>query len=365
MKTSAIVVGAGSGTRYGQDKMTLPYRGTTVLAAAVNAFVQHPRIQQVVVVVAPDKVAHYSRLFCQCTVVAGGQTRTESVRQGLAAVRYNRVLVHDGARPNPDTTLIDRVLHALYKHNAVVPVVDLCDSLVCDRGYCQRNAYRAVQTPQGFDTALLRRCIAHARDYTDEGSLVASTTPITYVEGDVANRKITHPVDLYGLEGQTHCATGYDIHRLVEGRPLILGGVPIDYPLGLEGHSDADAVLHAIMDALLASAGLEDIGHYFAPDDPQWQNADSRLLTGIVLQKLAERHTFATHASVSIIAQQPRLASYLSAMRQSIAALLHIDIDHVGISATTNEQVPLALPFTPPTTQAIAAVATVTVCTRQ
>ena len=362
MKTSAIVLGAGRATRYGQDKMALPYRGSEVLSEAANVFVRHPRIHEVVVVVPARKVAAYRAMLPQCVVVAGGKTRTDSVRRGLEAVHCNRVLVHDGARPNVSVALVDRVLHALYRHPAVVPVVPLCDSLVGETGYCDRAHYRAVQTPQGFDTALLRRCMAMAQGpYTDEGSLVAACSPICYVAGDVTNRKLTHPIDWTGLAGETHYATGYDIHRLVAGRPLVLAGVPIDSPVGLEGHSDADAVLHATMDALLMSAGLPDIGHYFPTDDPHWQDADSRAMLGIVLAELAKHGIYPTHATVSVVAERPHLAPYIAAMRASLATLLHIDPGHVGIAATTNEGVPLCPPFVAPTGDAVAAIATVTV----
>ena len=362
MKISAIIVAAGQASRYGKDKLALSLGKGTVLDTTVEAFLCHKRIQQVIVVVAQQQVKEAKARYQACTVVAGGKTRAQSVQNGLAQVKYHHVLVHDGARPNVSTALIDRVAKALANYPAVVPVVPICDSLVRDEVYCARDQYGAVQTPQGFETKLLIHCMATAeKEYPDEGSLVADYVPVHFVEGDVANRKLTYPVDMTGLAGEVCYGIGYDIHRLVDNRPLVLGGVPIDYPKGLEGHSDADCVLHAIMDAMLSSISAGDIGHLFSPQDERWKGADSADLLRIVMEILNKKGAYVCHVSISIIAEQPHLAPYVEAIQQRIGQLLTIPKQQIGITVTTNETVPLALPFAPPTVDAIAAMAVVTI----
>lgn len=362
MKISAIIVAAGQANRFGQDKLALPLGKGTVLDTTVDAFLCHKRIQQVIVVVAEAQVKAAKKHYPTCTVVAGGNTRARSVQNGLAQVQYRHVLVHDGARPNVSAALIDRVAQAFARYPAVVPIVPLCDSLVRDEVYCAREQYGAVQTPQGFETALLKTCMAKAdKEYADEGSLVADYVPIHFIEGDVANRKLTYPVDMTGLAGEVRYGVGYDIHRLVEHRPLVLGGVPIDYAKGLEGHSDADCLLHATMDAMLSCIGAEDIGHLFPPQDERWEGADSADLLRIVMDILDKEGAYVCHLSASIIAEQPHLAPYMDTIKQRLGQLLKIPKHQIGITVTTNETVPLALPFAPPTVDAIAAMAIVTV----
>jgi len=362
MKISAIVVAAGNATRFACDKMALPLADSTVCQAAVRAFTTHPDVSQVVLVVPQDKVPQYRTLLADCTVVAGGKTRAESVQAGLRVATGDHVLVHDGARPNVSRALIDRVLCAMGEHSAVVPTIATGDSLVGPAGYCDRSQYRLTQTPQGFETALLRKCFADAqRQFTDEGALVAETVEVYQVEGDAANRKLTYPVDYYGIRGDLRYGIGYDIHRLKEGRRLVLGGIEIDYKKGLDGHSDADCCLHALMDAALSAMGLADIGHYF-PNTPQWKDADSADLLANVMQTLAQKNARIVAASMSIIAEAPRLGPYIDVMRKHIAALLQIDPDAVGIGATTNEGVPMPVADLA-TTEAIACIAEVTVQT--
>ena len=360
MSNSAIVVCAGNSTRFAEDKMMLPLGGSTVCQQAVRAFATHPRISQVIVVAPADKQELYRALLPDCTVVKGGATRQRSVAAALAEVREAHVLVHDGARPNVSSTLIDRVIDALRTHPAVVPVVPLTDSLLGADGYCDRTLYRAVQTPQGFDTALLRRAFDAAPEgYTDEGSLVAQTVPVHYVDGDVVNRKITYPVDYYGARGDLVYGVGYDIHRLAERRRLVLAGVDIPYRLGLEGHSDADVCLHAAMDAMLSAVGLPDIGHHF-PNTPEWKDADSRRMLAVVVDMLRSRGASVCALTLSVVAEAPRLAPYVDAMRRSVAQALHITEDKVGLTVTTNEGVPMRLGDLV-TRDAIAAVAVATV----
>lgn len=368
MKTSAIIVCAGASCRFGQDKLLLVLDGQTVAQRAVRGLAQHAAIDQIIVVVNADQVAEYKQLLGDdCIVTAGGDTRAQSVQRGLALVTNPWVLVHDGARPMASAALIDRVLHALttaQDGRGVVPTVPMVDSMIDHNGrYVARRQYRAVQTPQGFVTQNLRLAYRQATpDDTDEGSIYSRLYPLQFVEGDIDNRKITYPVDVYGLLGRVAHGIGYDIHTLVQGRSLVLCGTPIPCDKGCLGHSDADVCLHAVMDALLSTTADGDIGHWFPTDDSRWQGADSKELCRIVLDNLHAKGGTVTHVSLSVVAPYPRLAPHLDAMRHSLATLLSLPLDCVGITVTTNEGAAMqAAQHLAPTPDAIACIAQVTV----
>ncbi len=368
MKTSAVIVCAGSSCRFGQDKLQLMLDGQTPVQHTVHTMAQHAAIDQIIVVVNADQVTAYTQLLGGgCIVTAGGDTRAQSVQCGLALVTNPWVLVHDGARPGASLPLIDRVLCALTSATdgrGVIPTVPLVDSMIDSDGhYVPRQQYRAVQTPQGFVTQNLRQAFRQARpDDTDEGSMYGRLFPLQFVEGDINNRKITYPIDAYGLLGRTANGVGYDIHTLVPFRPLVLCGTPIPCDKGCLGHSDADVCLHAVMDAILSTTADGDIGHWFPTDDPQWAGADSKELCRIVLHNLYAKGGTVTHVSLSVVAPYPRLAPHLDTMRRSLAALLSLSIDCVGITVTTNEGVAMqAAERLAPTPDAIACIAMVPV----
>ena len=233
-----------------------------------------------------------------------------------------------------------------------------------------RHRLRAVQTPQGFDFRRLWAAHQQARrhgwrGFTDDASLLERVgVPVAVVPGDPVNLKLTWPTDFLVAEHWLEAATpgsvpaaaagaggrppgrsslsfriglGYDVHRFAEGRPLVLGGVPIPADRGLAGHSDADVVLHAAMDALLGAAGLPDIGHWFPPDDPRWAGAASTALAAEVVALLHRHGWQPAQVDVTVVAEEPRLAPFVAAMRRSVAEALALPPAHVGIKATTNE----------------------------
>lgn len=359
MKYSVVIPAAGAAERFGEEKLRLPYAGGEVWQAAVGVFEEDEDAVEIFLVVPEDKVANYHPNSAKCTVIAGGKTRAESVRNALLHVTEDYVLVHDGARPNLDRALVRRVVEALETHDAVVPVVGATDSMLYQGNYVDRKEVQAVQTPQGFLTSLLRECVAQADgDYTDEGSLVEKVCPAYRVDGDVNNRKLTYPVDYYGLAGRTVTGVGYDIHRLTEGDGITLGGVKIPCDKKAVAHSDGDCVLHAVMDAALSTAGLKDIGHYF-PNTPEWKDADSRRMLGIVLDEVKAKGCVPTAISVAVVCEAPKLSPYFDGMRESLADLMGIRPSDVGITCTTNEGVAMRVNDLV-TSEAIAAFATVT-----
>ena len=274
--------------------------------------------------------------------VAGGATRSESVRAGLAMVPSDAtiVCVHDGARPFASSDLFAAVIAAVIDGaDAAVPGVPVSDTIkqVADDGSVVgtpvRSALRAVQTPQAFRADVLRRAHASAGDATDDAALVeAAGGRVVVVAGEERNRKITDPNDLrwarQQLENNTMTASittrvgqGFDVHRFSDdaARPLVLGGVVFDGARGLHGHSDADAVAHAVIDALLGAAGLGDIGEHFPDTDPQWKNADSiRMLRQAA--GLVRAAGFAIgNVDCSVVCEVPKLAPHRAAMQQRLS----------------------------------------------
>ena len=296
-------------------------------------------------------------------VVLGGADRQESVCRGLAATNpeADYVAIHDGARPLVTADVIARTLESAQKFGSGVAAVALKDtvkrvdedSVVVDTP--PRDKLRAVQTPQTFEAGLIRK--AHAayalgERATDDAALAERMgVAVHLTEGDVENIKLTTPEDMLlarqvilKREGQKEekpmmrIGHGYDVHRLVENRKLILCGVEIPYALGLLGHSDADVALHALMDALLGAAALGDIGRHFPDTDPAYKGADSGKLLDHVVALLEEKGYTVGNVDVTIICQRPKLKDYIEQMRENVARHLKVDIDCVNIKATTTEK---------------------------
>ncbi len=372
----ALIPAAGRAARFSKEhsssgnKMFASLLDQPVLRWTVEAFAAHPEVDGVVVVAAPDEVSQcreaLSGLPNVLAVVPGGANRQASVAMGLFALGGapdDLVLVHDGARPLVTTDVISRCLKAAREHGNAVAALPVADTLkaVDDAQTVQRTVDReglwAVQTPQVFPVSVLYQAHTQARDAgwlgTDEASLVEmfGDSPVHLVSGDPANFKITHPEDLALAEAvlsarastpmsqtpQTRIGFGYDIHPLIEGRPLMLGGVSVPSERGLDGHSDADVLLHALCDALLGAAALPDIGHLFPNTDLAYKDISSLLLLRHVAARVAEMGGTIVNVDMTLIAEAPKIAPYVAQMRQTIAEALTLDPSRVGIKATTNE----------------------------
>ena len=335
----------------------------------MEALAAHPAIDGVLVVAGPDDIARCREALDGVDkilgIVPGGASRQESVMVGLftlGGAADDLILVHDGARPLLTSAVLDRCLAGARQHGnavAALPMVDTLKSVDADHvvtGTTDRAGLWAVQTPQCFRLATLFRAHSAARRAgflgTDEASLVEALRdePVHLVPGAPDNLKITRPEDLPLAEailrarqpppaGQTRVGLGYDIHRLVVGRRLVLGGVEIPDPQGrgLEGHSDADVLLHALMDALLGAAGLPDIGHLFPNTDPAYAGADSARLLAEVARRVREAGFAVVNVDTTVIAEAPKIAPYIPRMRDVIAGPLGLEPSQVGIKATTNE----------------------------
>jgi 2-C-methyl-D-erythritol 2,4-cyclodiphosphate synthase/2-C-methyl-D-erythritol 4-phosphate cytidylyltransferase len=297
--------------------------------------------------------------------VAGGARRQDSVANALARASRDAdvIVIHDAARPFVTAELIARTVDAAHAHGAAIAAMPVRDT-VKQAGDPDRDGSRPIratiprhtvflaQTPQAFRRDVLARALAEgtAIDATDEAMLVERLgLPVHLVEGDVRNVKITTPDDLAAARGAApHQAVpcglmrighGYDLHRLVAGRPLILAGVTMPFELGLDGHSDADIVCHAVTDAVLGAAGAGDIGRLFADTDPRWKGADSIALLAGAMARVREAGYRVSNVDVTVIAERPKLLPYLEAMRANLAAALGVDAGAVSVKGKTNEGV--------------------------
>lgn len=365
-RTVAIVVAAGRGERAG-DGPPKQYRaiaGKAVAAYAVEAFARHPAIDAVLLVIGTgqDDLARTALATASIapTLVTGGATRQASVRAGLDHVAATggagRVLIHDAARPFLPAAVIDRVLAGLDRAPGVIPVLPVVDTLARGDGLLgdpvDRDGLQRVQTPQGFDfqTILSAHVQQQGRgDATDDAQILkACGHDVILVEGDVALEKLTHPGDFTRAERALAASRlprtgmGYDVHRLVEGEELWLGGVRIDHAFGLSGHSDADVALHALVDAILGALADGDIGSHFPPSDPQWRGAASCRFVEYARDRVAARGGVITHVDLTLICEAPRIGPHRQAMRARIAELLDIPLSRVSIKATTTERLGFA-----------------------
>lgn len=349
---SAIVVAAGASRRMGFDKLSckLP-GGRTVLEQSVFAFESHPAVTELVLVAGGNREAcEHIAAHCTkpCTVVQGGATRAESVLAGLHAAAGELVAIHDAARPFVTHKVISDALQAAQETGAAAPAVPVKDTIKVagPSGLVQNTPDRAtlyaVQTPQCFARSLYWQALqqvdpAKADAVTDDCSLFElAGLAVKLTPGAYENYKITTPDDL-PREETMRIGHGYDVHRLVEGRKLILGGVDIPYEKGLLGHSDADVLLHAIMDALLGAAALGDIGQHFPDTDPAYKGADSMELLRAVAAMLQQHGYRVGNVDATILCQRPKLAPHIPAMRSHIAAALGVEESAVNVKATTEE----------------------------
>lgn len=361
-----ILLAGGSGARMGagRNKVLLPLVRESVLSRAARAFAG--LADGMVVVSRPeDQAAIRADLTASgafpgpMCIVPGGDTRQASVWHGLQALppEVTHVLIHDGARCLVDEGTIRRAMEAAQRCGsgvAAVPVVDTIKQ--ADEGWRvaatpDRASLRAVQTPQAFRVELIRRAhlAAQAEGYlgTDDASLLEHMgLPVQLTEGHRRNIKLTTPEDMTMAEAMLssmpglpalRVGQGYDVHRLVPGRPLILCGVTVPHTTGLLGHSDADVALHALMDAMLGAAALGDIGRHFPDTDERYRGISSMALLSRVVALLDEHRLRVVNADVTIVAQRPKLLPHIPQMRENVACALNLPLERVNVKATTTE----------------------------
>ncbi|HEY4251579.1 MAG TPA: bifunctional 2-C-methyl-D-erythritol 4-phosphate cytidylyltransferase/2-C-methyl-D-erythritol 2,4-cyclodiphosphate synthase [Roseomonas sp.] len=359
MRVIALLMAAGRGSRFGAPtpKQYLPLAGRAVLRHAADALLAEPGIDAILPVCAAGEEATVAALLDGLPIlppVAGGETRQASVRAGLeslAATAPAIVLVHDAARPVVPRGTVPALLAALDTHPGAIPAQPVTDTLKrAEAGLIQATVARAglfrAQTPQAFRFApLLAAHRGATAEVTDDAALLeAAGLPVALVPGSESNVKITHPEDLTRVEAALGATlvpcmgTGFDVHRLVEGRPLILCGVTIPFPLGLSGHSDADVGIHALCDAIYGALAEGDIGRHFPPSEATWKDADSARFLRHAAARVAARGGILTHADVTLICERPKITPHADAMRTRLAGLLGVPLGRVSVKATTTER---------------------------
>ena len=356
MKTAAIIVAAGRGTRAGGPlpKQWQILGGRPVAAHAMARFAAHPSITQLVLVLHPDDVdtALWPR-DPAAQIVTGGETRGASVRAGLEALDadIDQVLIHDAARPLVSSALLDRVLEALQTHQGAAPAVKVTDTLWHGEGdqvtgvQDRTGLYRA-QTPQGFHLAPLLAALAISTGTETDDVAVARAAglDVAIVAGDEDNIKITTPDDFARVEQlmrhhmDIRCGNGYDVHRFEPGDHVWLCGVQIPHSRGLQGHSDADVGMHAITDAIYGALGLGDIGQHFPPTDPKWKGAASHIFLEHAVG-LATQHGYTiSNVDCTLVCERPKIGPHQAAMKAVMAAYMGLNSDRISVKATTSER---------------------------
>lgn len=360
---TAVVPAAGRGTRFGADrnKALVSLLGRPILRVTLDALAVCDEISDLVIAVRPDDRREVERIcegLAKPWVLAdGGTTRQESVRNALAFVESPIVAIHDAARPLVTPDIVSRCIASAREYGSGVAAVPVADTLqradtegvVLDS--VSREDLWAMQTPQCAQMTLLQDAFERAeRDglvFTDEGSLLRNAGHIPRLaRGAAYNMKVTTQEDLTLAEAilrsreptqAPRVGYGYDIHRFAQGRKMILGGVDFDLDYGPDGHSDADVILHALMDALLGAAGLPDIGTLFPNTDERWRGASSAKLLADVVRRIHENGWRVGNADITVIAERPKISAHVPEMRARIANVLEVPENAVGVKATTAE----------------------------
>ncbi|MBK5246939.1 MAG: 2-C-methyl-D-erythritol 2,4-cyclodiphosphate synthase [Peptostreptococcaceae bacterium] len=362
---TVIIAAAGSGNRMGGGipKQYLSIGGTPILIKTVKAFETNSFIDNILVVTNIDYINYFKDELARfgienIDVVSGGEQRQESVYNGLKAMPKNTdyVIIHDGARPFVSKEIISDTLEAVLEKKAVVVAVPVKDTIARQvsskepllprkktfKGleYFDRSSLFSIQTPQAFEKKLIMKAFkaAYKDEFygTDEGMLVKRLGhTIHIVNGEYSNLKITTKED---LPMESRIGSGYDVHRLVEGRKLILGGINIPFEKGLLGHSDADVLVHSIMDALLGAAALGDIGKHFSDDDVEYKDISSMILLKRVHKILLSKGYKIGNIDATLICQRPKIAPFIGDMTANIGETLEIDENRISIKATTTEK---------------------------
>ncbi|MBA1337455.1 MAG: 2-C-methyl-D-erythritol 4-phosphate cytidylyltransferase / 2-C-methyl-D-erythritol [Pelagibacterales bacterium] len=354
-----IILAAGDNKRLNSDTPK-PYQevnNTTLLEHSLNAFNKFPEIKKKIVVYNKKhskfiKILQLKKIY----KIIGGKTRQESTYKALIKcqkMNCKKVLIHDSARPAPSKELINEVINGLKKNDAVVPVIKINDATKRIKNNLifkniERETLRCSQTPQGF---VFKKIYTKHKKYKskffddDSALFVNDKEKILTVRGDKKNLKITTMDDLYIFKslkkGKTSYGIGFDIHRLIKKKKLYLGGVKIPFPFGLDGHSDGDPVLHALIDSLLGACGLGDIGKMFSDKNKKFKNIKSTILLKEVIDIIRSKNFIINNIDINIIAQKPRIRNYIRKIESVISKICRINRSQINIKGKTSEKLGL------------------------
>ena len=347
MKTSVIITCAGKGERAGfeKNKLLVKIDGVTVIERVFNAFKNSTEINQIVLSIHKNDYDEIKSIVgADAEIVIGGNTRTRSVKNALKVVKGDIVLIHDGARPYVSQDLIVKCIESVKEYGSGIACIDCKDSVCKSQDgkisdYVDRNTLSLIQTPQAFYTKDIIKAyeLAGEETFTDDSQVYKRFIgQPKIVSGEQSNVKLTYKED-FNSNNDLRFGVGFDCHRLVENRKLILGGVEIPHDKGLLGHSDADVLTHAIMDAILSSLSLRDIGYHFPPTDEKYKDANSMKLLDHVLALIYNNGYKVKTVSAVIMAEKPKLLKHIPTITENLANALSVQTKDVGITATTLE----------------------------
>lgn len=355
MEIAAIIVAAGRGTRAGGDvpKQWRALHGRRVADWSVDAFLRHPRIDRVVLVLHPDDLGQ-AEGFSDVLIATGGATRDASVQAGLEALAGDPpglVLIHDVARPLVSAGVIDRVIGALAHAAGAAPALAVTDALWQGEaglvaGARDRAGLYRAQTPQGFRyAAILAAHRTHPGGAADDVEVARHAgLDVAIVEGDEGNLKITGPADFARAEqlmGETmniRVGQGYDVHAFEPGEACILCGVAVPHDRKLKGHSDADVGMHALTDAIYGALAEGDIGQHFPPSEAKWKGAASHIFLQHAIGLARTKGYELANCDVTLVCERPKIGPHAGAMRAELARIMDVDADRVSVKATTSER---------------------------
>ncbi len=361
---SVIIAAAGSGSRMKKRKINKQYRmigSKPMLSHTIKAFDDNPFVDEIIVIVKEEDIGYCNEIIVEpygyrkvSHITDGGSERQDSIYKALKKVNRSSdiILIHDGARPFIEDRQINALIKYLDKEKAAAVGIPLKDTVKIIEGdnivsTPDRKKMRAVQTPQGFDKSLIMQAYEKAEKEgfygTDDTTLAERLgIPVRIIDGSYKNIKITTEEDMMIANAfierkMMRSGIGYDVHSLVKEKKLIIGGVEIPYEKGLLGHSDADVLIHAIMDALLGAGALGDIGKLFPDTDGKYKDISSIILLEKVGRLIHAEGYQINNIDAVIIAQNPKMASYIEAMRENIAKALYVEKKGVSVKATTTE----------------------------
>ena len=362
MKIIFVILAAGKGKRFGLKDSKLFYlvNKKPLIFYLLQKVEKYKDINEIILVTDREHIFELKKLIREnnirkiVAVIKGGVKRQDSVFCALKWIKKNKssrslyVGIHDAARLNVSETLIERLIQGVKKYPAVIPGLKITDTIksvkskIIQRTIPRKNLYK-VATPQFSKFSILYDSYSHALKnnivVTDESAaLEYNGFKVKIVEDDLENIKLTYKSDLkYMIIENYRTGLGFDVHKLVYGKKLILGGVSIKHELGFEGHSDADVLLHAIIDALLGAAGMGDIGQHFPDTDKKYKNIESKKLLARTLLLIHEENYNIVNLDTTIFAQKPKLSSYIGKIRNNLSRLLKTERANINIKAKTME----------------------------
>ena len=357
-KITVIVLAAGKSERFGQNKILYELDGVPIIIKTLKTIYQLPNVENVIVVCSKENIKKINDILSNGNIktntvtVLGGITRMESL---LKAVNYcdrnnisdEIIIVQDAARPNATLELYQKGIESLDNYHAVVPGIKPNDTVkIIDNNNIviktiNRESIMNIQTPQFFDRKVLIDNINLKKDLlnlTDDSSIFDdSSTQVKIIKGTHENLKITNKSDIDFFHQNIKYGIGFDVHKLIPHKYLTLGGIKIDYPFKLEGHSDGDALIHSIIDSILGACGLGDIGNYFSSEDASFKDIDSQIMLFEIKEMVYKKGFEILHIDNTIIAQQPRMNNHLKKMKINLSKTLDLNVNNINIKSTTTD----------------------------